>query len=99
MGKVVNFGIVGWWDSNPRPKKPWSVDASVFAVPIKGDTGSAEALAAAMPIAQPTPLSRSSTQKTASVATARSTVFRLCLAWDSSPSVIDGALVNSDSNG
>ena len=42
-----------------------TVFASVFAIPTEGGTGSAEALAAATPIAQPTYLSRSSTQETA----------------------------------
>ena len=42
-----------------------TVIASVFAIPIEGGTGSAEALAAATPSAQPTYLSRSSTQETA----------------------------------
>ena len=51
-----------------------TVFASVFAIPIEGCTGSAEALAAATPIAQPTPLSRSSTQETDSAATTGSTV-------------------------
>ena len=41
-----------------------TVFASVSAIPIEGGTGSAEALAAATPIAQPTSLSRSSTQET-----------------------------------
>ena len=51
-----------------------TVFASVFAIPIEGDTGSAEALAAATPIAQPTPLSRSSTQEMDSAATTGSIV-------------------------
>ena len=51
-----------------------TVFASVFAIPIEGGTGSAEALAAATPIAQPTPLFRSSTQETGSAATTGSTV-------------------------
>ena len=51
-----------------------TVFASVFAIPIEGGTGSAETLAAATPIAQPTPLSRSSTQETAPAATTGSTV-------------------------
>ena len=50
------------------------VFASVFAIPIKGGTGSAEALAAATPIAQLTYLSRSSTQELAPAATSGSTV-------------------------
>ena len=34
----------GWWDSNPRPEKPyvWSVDDAIFFVRLKGavaDTG------------------------------------------------------------
>ena len=41
-----------------------TVFALGFAIPIEGGTGSAEALAAATPIAQPTYLSRSSTQET-----------------------------------
>ena len=51
-----------------------TVFASGFAIPIEGGTGSAEALAAATPIAQPTYLSRSSTQQTAPTATTGSTV-------------------------
>ena len=51
-----------------------TVFASVFAIPIEGGTGSAEALAAAAPIAQPTYLSRSSLQETAPAATTGSTV-------------------------
>ena len=65
-----------------------TVFASVFAIPIEGGTGSAEALAAATPIArptylsrgsatpieQPTYISRSSTQETAPAATTGSTV-------------------------
>ena len=51
-----------------------TVFASVFAIPIEHGTGSAEALAAATPIAQPTPLSRSSTQETDSAATTGSTL-------------------------
>ena len=47
---------------------------SVFAIPIEGGTGSAEALAAAMPIAQPTYLSRRSLQETAPAAITGSTV-------------------------
>ena len=48
--------------------------ASVFAIPIEGGTGSAEALAAATPIAQLTYLSRSSTQESPPPATTGSTV-------------------------
>ena len=51
-----------------------TVFASVFDTPIKGGTGSAEALAAATPIAQPTYLSRPSLQETAPAATTGSTV-------------------------
>ena len=51
-----------------------TVFASVSAIPIEGGTGSAEALAAATPIAQPTYLSRSSLQETAPAATTGSTV-------------------------
>ena len=51
-----------------------TVFASGFAIPIEGGTGSAEALAAATPIAQPTYLSRSSLQETAPAATTGSTV-------------------------
>ena len=51
-----------------------TVFASVFAIPIEGGTGFAEALAAATPIAQPTYLSRSSTQESAPAATTGSTV-------------------------
>ena len=51
-----------------------TVFASVFAKPIEDGTGSAEALATATPIAQPTPLSRSFTQETDSAATTGSTV-------------------------
>ena len=51
-----------------------TVFASVFAIPIEGGTGSAGALAAATPIAQPTYLSRSSTQKSVPAATTGSTV-------------------------
>ena len=51
-----------------------TVFASVFAIPIEGGTGSAEALAAATIIAQSTSLSRSSTQKTDFTATTGSTV-------------------------
>ena len=51
-----------------------TVFASVFAIPIEGGTGSAEALAAATPIAQPSPLSRSSTQEMDSAAITGSTV-------------------------
>ena len=51
-----------------------TVFASVFAIPIEGGTGSAEALAAATPIAQPTYLSRSSTQESAPAATTGLTV-------------------------
>ena len=47
---------------------------SAFAIPIEGGTGFAEALAAATPIAQPTYLSRSSTQETAPTATTGSIV-------------------------
>ena len=46
-----------------------TVFASGFAVPIEGDKGPSEALAAAMIVAQPTTLSRSSTQETDSDAT------------------------------
>ena len=52
----------------------YTVFASVFAIPIEGSTRSAEALAAASAIAQPTSLSRSSTQETDSAATNGSTV-------------------------
>ena len=75
-----------------------TVFASVFAIPIEGGTGSAEALAAATPIAQPTPLSRSST-KDAPRRNHRFDCVRLRLAWHSSPSVVDDAPTNSDSNG
>ena len=51
-----------------------SVFASGVALSIEGGTGSADALAGATPIAQPTPLSSCSTQETASVATTGSTV-------------------------
>ena len=51
-----------------------TVFASVSAIPIEGGTGCAEALAAATPIAQPTPLSRSSTQEADFAATIGSTV-------------------------
>ena len=51
-----------------------TVFASVFAIPIEGGTGSAEALAAATPIAQPTYLSRRSLQETDPAATTGSTV-------------------------
>ena len=51
-----------------------TVFASVFAIPIEGGMDSAEALAAATPIAQPTPLSRTSTQDMDSAATTGSTV-------------------------
>ena len=47
----------------------------VFAISIESGTGSAEALAAATPIAQPTPLSRRFTQETASAATTGLTVY------------------------
>ena len=53
--------------------------ASVFSIPIKGSTGSAEALAAATPIAQPTYLSKRSTQETGLAATTGSTVFVFAL--------------------
>ena len=75
-----------------------TVFASAFAIPIEGGTGSAEVLAAATPIAQPTYLSRSSTQETTPAATIGSTVS-VRLAWHSSPSVVDDAPTNSDSNG
>ena len=52
-----------------------TVFASVFAVPIDGSTGSAEALAEATPMSQPTPLSRSYTQEMDSIVTTCSTVF------------------------
>ena len=51
-----------------------TVFASVFATPIEGGTVSAEARAAATPIAQPTYLSRSSLLETAPAATTGSTV-------------------------
>ena len=51
-----------------------TVLASVFAIPIEGGTGSAEALAAATPTAQPTYLSRSSTQESTPAAITGSTV-------------------------
>ena len=51
-----------------------TVFASVFAILIKDGTGSAEAQAAAIPIAQPTPLSRSSTEETDSAPTTGSNV-------------------------
>ena len=51
-----------------------TVSVSDFAISIEGGTGSAEALAASTPIAQPTYLSRSSTQKSAPAATTGSTV-------------------------
>ena len=51
-----------------------TVFATVFAIPIEGGTGSAEPLAAATPIAQPTPLSRISMQETGFTATTGSTV-------------------------
>ena len=50
-----------------------TVLASGFAIPIESGTGSAEALAAATPVAQPTYLSRSSIQETAPAATIGST--------------------------
>ena len=51
-----------------------TVFASVFAIPIEGGTGSAEALDAATPIAQQTYLFRNSTQEAAPAATTGSTV-------------------------
>ena len=51
-----------------------TVFASFFAIPIEGGTGSAEALSAATPSAEPTYLYRRSTQKTAPAATTGSTV-------------------------
>ena len=51
-----------------------TVFASVFAIPIEGGTGSAEALDAATPIEQPITLLRSSTQETDSAANIDSTV-------------------------
>ena len=51
-----------------------TVFASVFSIPIEGGTGSAEALAAVTPIAQPTYLSRIYLQETAPAGTTGSTV-------------------------
>ena len=48
--------------------------ASVFLAPIVGGTDSAENLAAATPVAQPTPLSRTSTKETDFAATTGPTV-------------------------
>ena len=58
---------------------------SVFTKPIEGGTGSAEALAAATPIAQPTPLSRSSTEETDAAATAGFTVSVFALLGTPAP--------------
>ena len=63
-----------------------TIFASVFSIPIEDGTGSAEALAAATPIAQPTPLSRISTQETDSAATAGSTVSVSALLGTPAPS-------------
>ena len=63
-----------------------TVFAPVFAIPIKGGMGSAEALAAATPIAQPTYLCRSSTQETAPAATTDSTVSVSALLEPPAPS-------------
>ena len=51
-----------------------TVFASVSAMPTEGGTGSTEARVAATTVAQPSPLSRSSTQETYSAATTGSTV-------------------------
>ena len=51
-----------------------TIFASVFAIIIEGGTGSPDTLAAAMPIAQPTYLSRRSTHETAPAATIGPTV-------------------------
>ena len=75
-----------------------TVFASVYAIPIEIGTGFAGALAAAMPIAQPTYLSRSSTQEMAPAATPRSTVSVSALLGTNS-FVVDEAPTNSDING
>ena len=62
-----------------------TVFASVFAIPIEGGSGSAEALAAATPSAQPTYLSRSSTQEATPAATTGSTVSVSALLGVSAP--------------
>ena len=62
-----------------------TVFALVFAIPIEGGTGSAEALAAATPSAQPTCLSRRSIQETAPAATTGSTVSVSTLLGGPSP--------------
>ena len=62
-----------------------TVFALGFAIPIDGGTGCADVLAAATPIAQPTPLSRSSTQETALAATTGPTVFVSALLGTSVP--------------
>ena len=36
MGNVVNVYCCGWWDSNPRPKNPWSVETTPFADELVG---------------------------------------------------------------
>ena len=68
---ATNEGCTGRGSISPADD---TVFASVFAILTEGDTGSAEASAAATPIAQPAPLSRCSTQETAFAATTCSTV-------------------------
>ena len=84
-----------------------TVFASVFAIPIEGGTGSAEALAATTPIAQPTFLSRQQTADLSITAFItgdgprrdhRFDCVRLRHSWHSSPSVIDDASTNIDNN-
>ena len=60
--------------------------ASVVAIPIEGGTGSAETLAAAMTIAQTTPLSRSFIRETGYAATTGSTVSVSALLGTPAPS-------------
>ena len=64
-------GCTGRMSTSPAAD---TVFASVSAIPIDGGTGSAEALAAATPIAQPTYLSKSSLQETDPATTVCSTV-------------------------
>ena len=69
-----------------------TVFASVFAIPIEGGTGSAEALAAATPIAQPF---------FTGDGPRRDHLFdcaRLHHVWHSNPSVVDDEPTNSDNN-
>ena len=75
------------------------VFASVFAIPIESGTGSAEALAAGTPIAQPTYLFRTSSQETAPAATTGLTMSVSAMLRHSSPSVVDDAPTNSANNG